>query len=275
MGTRVGGDDGFVAAPIKVTRAYEVLALEIRDRILAGGLSEGERLPSEASLAAQARVGRSTVREALRLLQEAGFVERVSPKVLVVRARPREPLHGITQVLRRSNVTFQDLHEAMLAIDPELARLASQRADAGDIDQLAQILRNQERVLDRVDDFNTLDEEFHTAIARMSGNLALLACRVPITEMLLPTLHDFMRAGPMPEQAMKFHRHIFEQIEVGDPEGAALAARRHINDFRKAWEAAGNSYDASLGELVAAERAPNPIGQRLSYRSTIDRSTIG
>ena len=81
-------DAHFTARPISISRAYEQLAGQIRARILAGELAEGDRLPSELALAREAQVSRGTVREALRLLEEAGFVERASPRILVVR-RPR------------------------------------------------------------------------------------------------------------------------------------------------------------------------------------------
>ncbi|HEY4830107.1 MAG TPA: winged helix-turn-helix domain-containing protein, partial [Solirubrobacteraceae bacterium] len=65
MSKRPNGDSGGV-------RAYEQLADKIRASILAGDLREGQRIPSEAQLAGDAGVSRSTVREALRLLQESG-----------------------------------------------------------------------------------------------------------------------------------------------------------------------------------------------------------
>ena len=77
-------DAHFIARPISISRAYEQLAGQIRARILAGELAEGDRLPSELALAREAQVSRGTVREALRLLEEAGFVERASPRILVV-----------------------------------------------------------------------------------------------------------------------------------------------------------------------------------------------
>ena len=76
-----------VEHPVRVTRAYEQLAAVLRRRIDSGALKPGDRLPSETGLAQQAGVSRSTVREALRTLQEAGFIERASPKVMVVRSQ--------------------------------------------------------------------------------------------------------------------------------------------------------------------------------------------
>src|SRR4051812_18366086 len=96
---------------VRVARAYEQLAEALRESINAGTLGEGARLPSEARIAEQAGVSRSTVREALRMLQEAGLIERASPKVMVVSARNDDPSHReLTAALRRRNVTFHHLH---------------------------------------------------------------------------------------------------------------------------------------------------------------------
>ena len=136
-------DAPFVARPISISRAYEQLAGQIRGRILAGELAEGDRLPSELALARDAGVSRGTVREALRLLEEAGFVERASPRILVVRhPRGEEPaVREVARALKQSDVTFDDVHEALLALDPPLTRLATEKADAAQIEALERHLR--------------------------------------------------------------------------------------------------------------------------------------
>lgn len=64
----------FLGQPVRVTKAYEALATIIRERIVSGELADGDRIPSESTLAREAQVSRSTVREALRTLEEAGLV---------------------------------------------------------------------------------------------------------------------------------------------------------------------------------------------------------
>jgi DNA-binding FadR family transcriptional regulator len=219
---------------------------------LAGGLTEGDRLPSEVAIGREARVSRSTVREALRLLEEAGFVERTSPRILVVR-RPRgeEPaLREVTRALRHSNVTFDDLHEALLALDPALTRLAAERVDDEQITQLEAHLDEQRRMLTDPETWSRLDDEFHVMIAEMSGNAPLLLARRPVSALLLPTMWRFVRDERMTRAAFTFHERIAEQIRARDPEAAEFMTRKHINDFRRAWERAGLDVHQTIGELV-------------------------
>ena len=244
-------DANFIARPISISRAYEQLAGQIRARILAGELAEGERLPSELALARDAKVSRGTVREALRLLEEAGFVERSSPRILVVR-HPRGDDPAVSEAaraLRQSDVTFDDVHEALLALDPALTRLATEKADAAQLEQLERHLEQQAQVLSQPETWSRLDDEFHLMIAEIAGNLPLLIARRPLSAVLLPTMWRFVRDERMTRAAFTFHERIVEQMRAHDPEAAAFMTRKHINDFRRAWVRAGLDVAMPIGGL--------------------------
>jgi GntR family transcriptional regulator, transcriptional repressor for pyruvate dehydrogenase complex len=242
--------DRVIVQRVKVTRAYEQLAALLREQIVSGDLREGDRLPSETSLAEQAGVSRSTVRESLRTLQEAGLIERASPRVMIVRKRTDDPAYReLMHALRRRNVTFHHLHEALLVLEPELTRLAAERADAADLRLLRENIAAQERHAEHFQEWSRLDEEFHLAIAEMSGNPALVIARTPITQLLLPTLHRFMRSSSLTLAATRFHHRILGEIQAADPDTAAAVTRRHVNDFRIAWEKAGLDFHLEIAEL--------------------------
>jgi GntR family transcriptional repressor for pyruvate dehydrogenase complex len=226
--------------PIKIARAYEQLAGLLRERITSGDLRVGDRLPSESALAEQAGVSRSTVREALRILEQGGLVERASPRIMVVADRSGDPsFRELRRALHQQNVTFHHLHEAMMTIDPELTRFAAIRADRSDVKMLHTALEAQERHLDHLAEWSRLDVEFHAMLAEMSANPALIIAREPISQLLLPALYRFMDTREMAEHATEYHRRIISEIEVRDPDTAAAVMRRHINDWRTAWEKRG------------------------------------
>ena len=230
----------FLGQPVRVTRAYEALAAIIRGRILAGELAPGDRIPSETTLASEAQVSRSTVREALRTLEEAGLIARASPKIMVVRGADEQRAHRELQgALRRGNVTFRHLHEAMLILEPELTRLATLRAETDDIAQLQANLAVQASALEDIEVWCKLDQEFHLHVAQMSANPALVMIRAPICELLAPILETFMTSPQLTQRALDFHHRILEEIQVGDADAAALMARKHVNDLRASWEQAG------------------------------------
>jgi DNA-binding FadR family transcriptional regulator len=246
-GQETVNSDNFIGEPVRVARAYEQLADVLRDRIQAGALREGERLPSELSLARQAGVSRSTVREALRTLQEAGLIERASSRVMVVSGHDDGPAHReLKAVMRRRNVTFRHLHEALLVIDPELTRLATERVTESDLRALRENLDAQQRNLEHFAEWSRLDDELHLMIAEMSGNPALIVARAPISQLLLPVLYRFMKSTALTIAALRYHHRILAEIEARDPGLAAAVMRRHVNDFLIAWEREGLDLDLPI-----------------------------
>lgn len=250
----------FIPQPVRVARAYEELASLIRERIISGDLKEGDRVPSETALAGEARVSRSTVREALRTLEEAGFIERSSPKIMVVRRDADKPAYReLTRAMRRHDLTFHHLHEALIVLEPELTRLATIRADSADIAALEANLKAQSANLSRFQEWSRLDEEFHLTIAEMSANPALIIARTPITQLLLPTLNQFMSSDAMTTRALQYHERILEEIRSGDGEAAAMMTKKHVNDFRVAWEKAGLDFHLQIGQLADEGPSAKPV----------------
>jgi len=259
----VAAQSAFIGKPVRVERAYEALATMIRDRILSGELAEGDRIPSETALAREAQVSRSTVREALRTLEEAGLVARASPKIMVVqRANDERANSELQGALRRNNVTFHHLHEALLVLDPELTRLAAMRADATGIARLVANLAAQAEHLDDFGAWSELDHEFHLAIADMSGNPVLSMAWRPISDLLQPVLQTFMTRPELTQRGLDFHRRILEEIEVRDSDAAALMARKHANDLRATWEQAGLNFELRIGDEVGLSGVTPPVGHR-------------
>ena len=178
-------------------------------------------------------------------------MERTSPRILVVR-RPRgeEPaMREAVRALKQSDVTFADVHEALLALDPALTRLATEKADAAQIERLERHLEQQERVLAQPETWSRLDDEFHLMIGEISGNVPLLLARRPLSAVLLPTMWRFVRDERMTRAAFTFHERIVEQMKAHDPEAAAFMTQKHINDFRRAWVRAGLDVDLPISGL--------------------------
>jgi len=241
--------------PAKSKLAYEEIAALLRRQIVAGELGVGDRLPSETRLALQFGVSRSTIREALRTLQESGFIERVSPRIMVVRRDDDEPAQReLVRALRRNNVTFADLHGALLLLEPALSRLAAERAAPGDIRELEDNLDAQAGHLTDFATWNRLDQEFHLAIADIAGNPALILARAPITRLLMPALDRFMSSEQLTGAALARHRRILTEIRHGDGEAAELMTRRHVDEFRQAWEQAGLDPEQPIDDVTLDAR---------------------
>jgi DNA-binding FadR family transcriptional regulator len=229
-------------------RAYEVLALRIRERIAAGELSPGERLPPEMTLAERFEVSRPTVREALRLLEESGLVERSSPKIL--RVKPAEMSlvsREFTRAMVLGDVTFRELMDAIFVIDPALAQLAARNPDEQIV---AELTANLEQQAEHFDDYGTwwrLDQKFHQDLATMSRNRALTTARASVMDTVAPALGS-MVSRDQAERGTHHHRRILEEVALGDPDGARLMSQKHVRDAFSSWEEAGFDLDLTLTE---------------------------
>src|SRR6476469_8992053 len=99
------------AAPLPAS-AYEEVASALRQKILSGEIDEGDRLPTEVTLAQELRISRSTVREALRVLQAWGFARRVSPRVLIASRSTGEAAQRETHIaLMERKATHNEVYE--------------------------------------------------------------------------------------------------------------------------------------------------------------------
>ena len=106
--------------PLRKERTYRVIAKRIRQMIDSRALNPGDRLPSESELAAQFGAGRLSVREALRMLEQAGLIEVKQGSA--GGSYIREPdvtvtAESLSDLMRRSDISLRHLTDARLAIE--------------------------------------------------------------------------------------------------------------------------------------------------------------
>jgi DNA-binding FadR family transcriptional regulator len=226
---------------------YQQLAATIRTSIVDGELTAGQRLPAEIALAHAHGVSRSTVREAPRVLQESGFIERSSPRIFVVRAHDEAfAARALANVLRQRTVTFAALHETLMLLEPELSRLAALRREESDLERLRANLAEQRRSRRDFHRWCRIDEQFHVVVAEAAANAPLLIARATIGSMLTPAVEQIVTDEHATATGIDFHQRIYDAILEGDPDLAALMARRHVEDFQAAWERSGLANDRDV-----------------------------
>ncbi len=121
------------AQPFRVPKTAELLARDLRNRIVRGELKDGETLPSEADLVAQFSVSRPTLREALRILESESLLtvtrgSRGGPRIHL--PNPRHAARHFGLVLQSRGTTLGDIYQARLLIEPSCARTGSARSTA-------------------------------------------------------------------------------------------------------------------------------------------------
>jgi len=197
----------------------EDVADRIREEILSGGFTQGERLV-EAGIAQQLGVSRGPVREAFKLLRAEGLVKE-------------EPHRG-TFVVRLTSTDAREIYDLRAALEACAAKQLTQRARTGDLRAVRRLL---DRLLQAAEDgdvavVSQADLAFHEGVCRLTGN-----CR----------LHEvFVRHVPVLKNLMKLDEYIYRSLddiaveheplvaalESGDPALAAARFEAHVERAR-------------------------------------------
>lgn len=241
---------------IRKIPAYRVLAEAIMEQILDGRLPVGDPLPTEARLCEMFGVNRSTVREGIRVLEEAHLLRRESAKRMVIsRPTDREIGEQVERALILQEVSFTELWEAMSVFEPQMAALAAGRADAAALERLEVNLRETERALQEGRSMVDLDIEFHALVAAASDNRALMLAREPMSHLFFPFFQTVMLRVPgAGRRLVDAHRQIVDAIRKGDATLAHEWMRKHVRDFRRGAKLA--ELDVTTPVSAAAGRAP-------------------
>lgn len=236
-----------------------LLILRFQQMLADGVISPGTKLPPERELAAHFKVARSSLRQALKVLEIMGvitqkvgdgsYLNRDASSVLAV---PMEFLFLL------DDTSVQELTELRFMIEPALAGKAAERANSDDIALLRQSitdLESSER--DRVR-LVASDLLFHRAIFQASGNR--------LTGRLFHTIHRAMLNMIMVtsqlvdlEHTVAFHKPILAAIEARDAERASRLMTAHLTD---ATELLSHSHEQEFARALRAEMASNSPGLR-------------
>lgn len=219
--------------PVEKSSLIQQVVAQIRRFILQARMKNGSRLPSEHDLAHRLHVSRPTIREALKVLETLGWIEKIPGRGAFVR-RPLQPVGVRSRRYTSDEIAEASLlaHEVRLIVETRCAYLAAQRADEKDRARLKVAFQKLQSALEAGDTPNAIlaDIAFHNVIARSTKNSALLTLIATIepiiTENRRNTIHSFdNEALAIP------HRKIYEAVNRRDPDRAALAMKRHLKDL--------------------------------------------
>lgn len=231
---RMGGLTGPVVMPApeaagaapQEARLYQRVAQRIRAFIGRQRLAPGQRLPSERDLATTLGVSRTSLREALIALELGGVVEVRAGAGAYVHPTPAQD----ASVPEADAGPFECLSARRL-IEPELAAMAARMASIEAIEAIRAAAADMERL--RADKFGSeqADRNFHRAIARATGNSALVGVLDYLWNQrgsLWHTLEAHFQTEELRNETLADHRRIVQAIAARDPAEARHAMRAHL-----------------------------------------------
>ena len=217
---------------VRKTRVFEGVVLQIQRLIVDGALKPGERLPPERELAARLSVSRSSVRDAIRILELAGLVvPRQGEGTVVADLAPENVAAPIAAALLRKRELIGELLDVRRMIEPTLAARAAERATPEEIARLEEILERQAAKAARGEPTVDEDGEFHYQIALAAKNGVVRSVLDVLMQLLRETRARSLQAPGRPRRSLEGHRRIVEAIARHDPEGAERAVRLHLEEI--------------------------------------------
>jgi GntR family transcriptional regulator, transcriptional repressor for pyruvate dehydrogenase complex len=225
---------------IKVQKLSEEIAGQIRDLVTDGKLQSGEKLPPERKFSEMLGVGRSSLREAINILETQGFVETRKRQGLFVKNLSTSILPDpLLQMLEEDKDKLTQLYEVRQDIELAAAWAAAEQRTEDDLEKMKKILKKMEAdniksVLDIHDDL-----EFHLAIAQSSRNIFRGHILKNIFDISYKHLHYatgvVTAEKTQTQKLLEQHQHIFLAIKKQDPAMARTTMINHLLWADRKW----------------------------------------
>ena len=214
--------------PIARRKVYEQIAEQLLGQIGSRQLRPGDPLPPERELTRLYGAGRSSVREALRMLESRGLIESRGSGTFVI-APWRNPFQEpLSLVVAGEDVDRTQLFEVRRMLEAEAAALAARRRSLGDLELMHEATDEMEAAIDSADAYVAADIRYHLVIAEATGNRLLLHLMQAIRERLTEMFGTVFKFPGGPERSIAQHRLITQAIAAEDAERARQAMTEHI-----------------------------------------------
>ncbi|MBN2469012.1 MAG: FadR family transcriptional regulator [Deltaproteobacteria bacterium] len=232
-----------VFKPLLQKKAFAQIADQIKHLILQKVLKPGDKLPSERELAAQFKVGRISVREALRTLEQGGLIlirQGSEGGAFVKEVDIDFVSESISQVLRRANLKLDDVIEVRVALEKVIIEKASEKMNEKDLEELKKNIQEAESILEKsaIDSTGRVDlglivrtnMEFHFIVARATRN--------PLYELVMESLmkatNKFMPESAPPLQHHQHHLKCHKAIYQALRERNVSSAKKRLDSHNRA-----------------------------------------
>ncbi|MGI6403709.1 MAG: FadR/GntR family transcriptional regulator [Oscillospiraceae bacterium] len=216
--------------PIAKISITEQTVKSIQNFIKSSEYNPGDKLPSESIFSQKLQVGRSTVREALRILQAKGVIDIVHGKGAFVANAPPASRQSAVDWFAENKIHLEDLMNVRLAIEQMSVKLAVYNVTEKSLEELQKI---QDQFVVAVDSMNVaqmaaLDELLHSKVCDISNNALLISILRQISE---PMRTYRLNSFAIPENchhAITHHQAILDSLKARSMERALNAITEHI-----------------------------------------------
>ena len=219
-------------------KVYEQVIEQIQNNIMEGIFKKGDKLPSERELSEKLGVSRTSIREALRVLETMGVVEsRQGEGNFICSNIEKSLLQPLSMMFKLNNGSFSDIYELRSILEIECARLSAIRATDMDCRELLSVVEEMEQETfgeNRYEILVELDKKFHNTLSDISKNYLIESLFSTISNLFEKFIEDARYKIILfdSEQANKSlliqHKKICESIIKKNQDMAVEAMREHM-----------------------------------------------
>lgn len=207
--------------------------------LVSGAVRPGQRLPGERTLATELGVGRSSVREALRVMEAFGLLKAQTGSgpdagAMIV----SRPTGGMNMLMRMQvaaqNFPVSDVVQARRILESEVMRTLATRRPPPNVHQAVELLDSMDDPTLSAEDFLTLDAQFHVALADAAGNTVVAAMMAGLRASIESDVLEGIPSDTWPvtcAQLRHEHRGIVDAVIGGDAVAAEHAIVEHIDGY--------------------------------------------
>ncbi|MGB6247253.1 MULTISPECIES: FadR/GntR family transcriptional regulator [Gordonia] len=223
---------------MQVPKASDVLASDLRERILRGDFPTGTALPPERELVTQTRMSRTTVREALRILEVQGLVVIKTGRsggAFVQQPDGGSVASSVSLLIRGQQLRLTALLETREAIEPACAGLAAKYRTDDDLAAMdaANVIIND--LSGPLESFLKANVDWHMAVAAASHNELLTGFMTALSQAIYSSTENTAFVDDeVRKTTYRAHKTITDAIRAGDPAAATRRMTKHVHGYAEA-----------------------------------------
>ena len=219
--------------PVSKTKFHEQIVEQVQALIEKGRLKHGDQLPAERELAIIFKVSRHSVREAIRVLEQQRVLKsKPGSGTFIILENESSVVESLAGAIIREKNTLAEIFQFRELLEPQIAGLAASNARQEDIRILEALVERQQKELDNIMVSKELDEKFHLALARATGNAVLMQLVELFGHIVLKSRHENSRSLHRNRLSVKGHKKILQAVKKGDAQAASMLMAGHLQTIR-------------------------------------------
>ena len=226
--------------PVKRTSRVRAILDRFEAAIRGGELAAGDLVPSENELAATLGVGKSSVREAIKMLEALGVVEvRRGDGTYVCEHPPANTVNPLVFALLMEQGSSRKLLELRQLFEPGMTILAMNRATAEDRERIRRTVTEFEELIEKKEQTAEADLAFHLAILETTHNPLVVRIGKAIFQLFWASIRSSV--AMIPETALRDHKRILDAFEEGDEQRLQAAVLTSFEGWQQGLQEQGET----------------------------------